>query len=138
MKRATLLAAGTAVSLTAIVGAASLGASPAAQAQPASDPARQCFYTHNIDGYNAVDNRTLLVRVSGRNIYRVKLMNACPGLTFRHTMVLKTASGGGSVCGAIDLTLGFTDHGISESCPVHDIHKLSPDEVAAIPKHDLP
>ena len=138
MKRATLLAAGTAASLAAIVGVASLGASPAVQAQPVRDPARQCFYTHNIDGYSAVDNRTLLMRVSGRNIYRVELMNACPGLTFRHTMILQTASGGGSVCGAIDLTLAFTDHGITESCPVHDIRKLSPDEVVAIPKRDLP
>ena len=36
------------------------------------------------------------------------------------------------------LDIGFTDHGISEKCPVSDLRRLSPDEVAAIPKKDLP
>ena len=137
MKRATFLACGVTAGLVAIIGGASLGAAPSAQAQPGRDGGGQCFYAHNIDGYSALDDHTLLVRV-GRDIYRAGLMSNCPGLTFRHTLVLKTATGSGSVCGAIDLDVGFIDHGITEKCPVHDLRRLGPDEVAAIPKKDLP
>jgi hypothetical protein len=137
MKRATLMAFGAIAGLAAIIGVASLSAPPAAKAQPGRDSGRSCFYTNSIDGYSAVDDHTLLVRV-GRDIYRAGLMSDCPGLTFRHTLVLKTATGSGSVCGAIDLDIGFTDHGITEKCPVRDLRRLSPGEVAAIPKKFLP
>ena len=137
MKRATVLTVAVAAGAAAIVGAASLAAPPAAQAQPGRDPARQCFYTNSINGYSAQDDHTILIRV-GRDIYRAGLMNDCPGLTFRHTLVLKTATGGGSVCGALDLDVGFTDHGITERCPVSDLRRLSPEEVSAIPKKYLP
>ncbi len=134
MKRATLMAFGATAGAAAIIGAASLAAPPAAKAYPAGG---RCFYTNNISGYSAVDDHTLLIRV-GRDIFRAALMSDCPGLTFRHTLVLKTATGSGSVCGAIDLDIGFTDHGMSEKCPVRDLRQLSPDEVSAIPKKFLP
>ncbi len=133
MKRATIVTVGAAAGVAAIIGAASLAAPPAAQAQPG----RQCFYTNSINGYSAQDDHTILIRV-GRDIYRAGLMSDCPGLTFRHTLVLKTATGSGSVCGALDLDVGFTDHGITEKCPVSDLRRLSPEEVSAIPKKYLP
>ena len=133
MKRATLLTCGAVAGIAAIIGAASLAAPPAAKAQPGGS----CFYTHSIDGYSAADNHTLLIRV-GRDIYRAGLMNDCPGLTFRQTLVLRTATGTGSVCGAIDLDVSFIDHGISEKCQVHDLRRLSPAEVSTIPRKLLP
>ena len=133
MKRATIMTCGAIAGMAAIIGAASLAAPPAAKAQPGGS----CFYTHSIDGYSAADNHTLLIRV-GRDIYRAGLMTDCPGLTYRHTLVLKTATGSGSVCGAIDLDVGFTDHGMSQKCPVHDLRRLSPAEVSMIPKKFLP
>ena len=133
MKRNVLMACSATAGMAAVIGIASLGAVPAAQAQAGG----RCFYTHNIDGYSAADDHTLLIRV-GRDIYRAGLMNDCPGLTFRHTLVLNTATGSGSVCGALDLDIGFTDHGITEKCPVHDLRRLSPVEVSAIPKKLLP
>ena len=136
MNRATHITA-AAAGAAAILAVASLVAPPVAQAQPGHDPGRQCFYTSSINGYSAPNDRTILIRV-GRDLYRAGLMSDCPGLAFRHTLVLKTATGAGSVCGAIDLDIGFTDHGISEKCPVSDLRRLSPAEVAAIPKKDLP
>ena len=137
MKRATIMTCGAVVGMAAIVGAASLVTPPAAKAQPARESGGSCFYAPSIDGYSAVDNHTLLIRV-GRDIYRAGLMNDCPGLAFRHTLILKTATGSGSVCGAIDLDIGFTDHRMSEKCPVHDLRRLTPAEVSAIPKKFLP
>ena len=137
MTRANILGFGTAAGLAAIIAAAGLGAPPAAMAQPSRESGGRCFYTHDITGYSAVDDHTLLVRV-GRDIYRAELMSNCPGLTFRHTLVLKTATGSGSVCGAIDLDVGFTDHGMAEKCPVASLRRLTPAQVAAIPKRDLP
>ena len=137
MKRATLLTCGAALGVAAIVGAAGLGAPPAAKAQPGGGAERSCFYTSSIDNYSAMDDRTLLIKV-GRNIYRADLMSDCPGLTFRHTLVVKTATGSGSVCGALDLDVGFNDHGIHQKCVVSDLRRLSPAEVSAIPKKFLP
>ena len=137
MQRATFMACGAAAGVAAIIGVASFSAPPAAEAQPGRESGRSCFYTSNINGYSAVNDHTLLIRV-GRDIYRAGLMSDCPGLTFRHTLVLKTATGGGTVCGALDLDIGFADHGMSEKCPVSELRRLTPDEVAAIPKKFLP
>ena len=130
-KATRLMTTGAITAMAAISGAVGLAPAPAAKAQPGD----RCFYSHSIDGYRAVDDHTLLIRV-GRDIYRAGLMSDCPGLTFRHALVLKTVTG--SVCRAIDLDIGFTEHGITEKCPVQDLRRLSPAEVSLIPKRLLP
>ena len=107
-------------------------------AQPPAKSGSQCFYTRNINGFHATDDHTLYVRVGVRDIYRLDLMNDCTGLTFRQGIGLKSTPGDPWICSAIQATVVYRDIGMHNRCPVSDIHKLTPAEIAAMPKRDLP
>jgi len=120
-------------------------AQPAPPASPASPPAkaaagagRQCFRPHDINGFNAPNEHTLYVRVGIHDIYRLDLMGDCGELTFRQSIGLETFPGLGWVCSPLDATVVYRETGIPERCPVTAIHKLSADEIAALPKRDRP
>jgi hypothetical protein len=111
----------------------------AVSAQPSqSHSSNQCFYTRNINGFQAPNDHTLYVRVGVNDIYRLDLMNDCTGLTFRQGIGLESTPGDPWICSAIQATVVYRDTGIRNICPVNSIHKLSPAEVAALPKRDLP
>jgi hypothetical protein len=65
-------------------------------------------------------------------------MNDCPELGFRQSLGLSRADGGTDICAPIDLTISFQQNGARRICPVQDMHKLSTDEIAALPKRDRP
>jgi hypothetical protein len=114
-------------------------AAPVVNAQPpAKTSNNQCFYTRNINGFQAPDDRTVYIRVGVRDIYRLSLMVGCTGLTFRQGIGLESTPGDPWICSPIQATVVYRDTGIRNRCPVSDIHKLTPDEIAALPKRDLP
>ena len=125
-----------------------LAAAPLApRAQPAPQPAprpandaakQQCFYARNISNFTANDNRVVYLRVGVRDIYRLDLMTACPELGFRQTIEVSRANGSSNICSGVDLTIGFRQSGARRVCPVREMRRLSPDEVAALPKRDRP
>jgi hypothetical protein len=129
---AVRLAASAAVLISAVLPAAVVSA------QPAPSRGEQCFYTRNINGFRAPDNRTVYVRVGVSDIYRLDLMNDCTGLTFRQGIGLESTPGDPWICSAIQATVVYRDVGIRNVCPVSNIHKLTPAEVAAMPKRDMP
>ena len=129
---AVRLTASAAVLISAVLPAA------AASAQPAPSRGEQCFYTHNINGFRASDDRTLYVRVGVNDIYRLDLMNDCTGLTFRQGIGLESTPGDPWICSAIQATVVYRDLGIRNRCPVSNMHKLTPAEIAAMPKRDIP
>jgi hypothetical protein len=125
----TTKAIGLAASAAVLAGAGL--STPVAVAQPAaadSGHGNQCFYTRNINGFQAPDDRTVYIRVGVRDIYRLSLMVGCTGLTFRQGIGLESTPA----------TVVYRDTGIRNRCPVSDIHKLTPAEIAALPKRDLP
>jgi len=127
-----------AAAAAAVVAGAILSANAVA-AQPAANGASQCFWKRNINGFQAPDSRTLYVRVGVSDIYRLDLMNECTGLSFRQGIGLETIPpGDGQICSATQATVVYNDSGIRNRCPVSAIHKLTPAEVAALPKRDLP
>lgn len=110
-------------------------APPAAQA--GSD--RQCFYARNIENYAVVNDRLLYLRVGASDVYRLDLMMDCPELSFRENGIEITHSGASSlICSPIDLTVQFHQIGAHRICPVSDMRRLTPAEVAALPKRDRP
>jgi len=114
---------------------------PVVNAQPAaadSGHGNQCFYTRNINGFQAPDDRTVYIRVGVNDIYRLSLMVGCTGLTFRQGIGLESTPGDPWICSPIQATVVYRDTGIRNRCPVSDIHKLTPAEIAALPKRDLP
>jgi hypothetical protein len=114
------------------------GSSATVWAQPSHKPADQCFLADDINGFNAVNDRTLYIRVGVRDIYRLDLMTDCAGLSFRESFGLKTTPANPWVCSPLDATVVFHEPGEHAQCPVQAIHKLTAAEVAALPKRDKP
>ena len=134
----------TTAALVAAMGMIGIGGVVASrgQAQPAPaalKPENQCFYSRNINGFNAPDDRTLYIRVGVNEIYRLDLMNDCNGLTFRQDIALSDEPAGDAfICSPIQATVTYREAGIRERCPVTAMHKLTPAEIAAVPKKFLP
>jgi hypothetical protein len=100
--------------------------------------AAQCFLQNNINGFSAPNDRTLYVRVGVRDIWRLDLMTDCTGLSFRNSFGLQGSPTGPWICNPLDATVRFHESGARMTCPVSAMHKLSPEEAAALPKKDRP
>ena len=108
-------------------------------ARHASDAATQsCFYARNISNYTAPSDRLVYLRVGVNEIYRLDLMIDCPELSFRQDIGFERADRGSSICSAVDLTITYRQNGARRICPVQDMRKLGPEEIAALPKRDRP
>ena len=134
----TSKAIGLAASAAVLAGA--VFSAPVVSAQPAADSSHgnQCFVRSNINGFQAPDDRTVYIRVGVNDIYRLSLMVDCTSLSFRQGIGLESTPGDPWICSPIQATVVYRDVGIRNRCPVSDIHKLTPDEIAALPKRDLP
>ncbi len=121
-----------------LVMAAVAAAATGAVAEAAKAPPRQCFRPDNVDGFSASNDHTVYIRVRYRDVYRLDLMNDCVGLTFRQALGLKSTPGAGWICSPLDAEIVYRETGISQRCQVKTIYKLSPAEIAALPKRDRP
>ncbi|MGC1305422.1 MAG: DUF6491 family protein [Caulobacteraceae bacterium] len=116
----------------------------AAPAASASDPpgANQCFYVNQIRGNSALDQRTVLFRVNVKDVYRLDFAQTCPALSYPNPKLIITPFGGiGLVCHAIDLDVKVGEQSPGSfpmACITKSLRKLTPAEVAAIPKKKLP
>jgi hypothetical protein len=125
----------------ALVGAALMGAAlclaaPAAGAASSHDT---CFARSNVESFSAPDDHTVYLRVGVNDIYRLDLMTSCLDLTFRQGIGLEDQPANAFICSPLEATVVYrAAGGIPQRCPVKAIHKLTPAEVAALPKKDRP
>ena len=130
-------------SITSILAAAVLAAGgvTAAAAAPAQDRApRDCFASNDWKGWTAPgDGDFLYLRVGLHDIYRVELT---PGTHARKDVdrfLVNEVRGSNWICSPIDLDLTLSDrNGFREPLIARSLRKLTPTEVAAIPRKDLP
>lgn len=119
-----------------------LAAPIALQAEPAATPkpdarSQQCFYARDINNFVPANDQLVYLRVGVADVYRLDLMTNCPELSFRQNVEF-SRSGIGNICSAIDLEIRFRQNGIRRVCPVSEMRKLTPAEVAALPRRDRP
>lgn len=114
------------------------GAAPAAAAKPAKPP-RQCFYLSDWRGWTAPDKDTLYLKVRGKDVYRVDLAYGSNQLTWPGSHLVSVVRGVDSVCSPLDLDLRVSD-GFGFAMPIRakTITKLTPEQIAAIPKKYKP
>jgi hypothetical protein len=114
-----------------------LAAAPASAQPPASR--QQCLFVRNINGFSAPNDHTIYVRGSRNDdVWRLDLMTDCVGLSFKHAFGLESAGGDPWICQPIQAQVRIRDIGLHQRCPVSAMHKLSPEEVAALPVRDRP
>jgi hypothetical protein len=128
------------------VGALSGAAGPAGQAAikaPGVDAAAtasvdQCFKRRDVRNHTVGDSKTLYLDVAGRDVYRIEMSNGClSGAVSSDPLVFNNYNGTQSVCRPIDLDITVTGPGPSK-CIVSKIVRLTPNEVAALPKKMRP
>lgn len=114
----------------------------AASAEPSSQPApeRNCFASSSWTGWSATDEGdALYLRIRSDEVYRVDLT---PGARVRDTpgrYLVSEVRGTGWICSPLDLDLTLRDQvGIGRHLFVTGLRRLSAEEIAAIPREDLP
>ncbi len=122
--------------------AAALGAGAFWLPAPVADAANSkdtCFARRNIESFNAPDDHTVYLRVGGNQYYRLDLMTRCLDLSFRQGIALEDQPANAFICSPLEATVVYRAAGsIPQRCPVKAIHKLTPAELAALPKEDRP
>lgn len=128
----------TSLTLLALAAAAIAGQANA-QTSPSkpSAPQRDCFYSRNIDGFTAVDDQTINIRVGVRDVYQLKLFSRSTDIRFADGVALVTR-GGSFICSGLDADIVVPGPAGPQRYPVTSIHRLTPDEFAALPKKQRP
>jgi hypothetical protein len=129
--------------LVASVAPVAKARSPAEAAKAARDrPGSDCFYVNQLQANHALSEHALIFRVNGAEFYRMEFSAGCPALGFPDPkLILTPVGGGGLVRHAIDLDVKVGQQGPGfppEPCIPTALHHMSPAEVAATPKKDLP
>jgi hypothetical protein len=95
-----------------------------------------CFRMSQMQGHTVVDGSTLYVGISGsRDVYRITTAGNClAAKTSSDPLITRSVGGSDLVCKPIDLDLAVGGMGGPSHCIVNGIQKLTPAEVAALPK----
>ena len=118
----------------AVLGGA-LAVAMAAHAQPNQN----CFRMSQLQSTRADGQQRIYARVGVNDYYRIDLAFKCSSLPYASNgLVMEPAGGKDLICTSLDLDLKVNDHGALESCPIKSITRLTPAEVAAIPKKAKP
>src|ERR1700722_6803404 len=131
--RLTALCAGLAA-------AASLGfAAPALADGPTSTHTDSCFLSNDWEGWKSPSPNVIYLRVGVSRIYRLALSAGSNQLQEPDVHLINKVRGSDWICDPLDLDLQLADdHGIfREPLFVKAITRLTPDQVAAIPRKDL-
>jgi hypothetical protein len=113
-----------------------LGAQPAGAARPA--PKNECFWGRTVTNFAAPDNKTLYVRAGGNQVYRFDMFGPCQDMDWNQRLALVSRTGG-SICSGMDAEVVSHATGLGrQRCAIRNMHKLTPEEVAALPRNAKP
>jgi len=115
-------------------------AQPAASPPAAPSTGNACFSTRSIRGFRSVDNRTVYVRVSGNDIFALELFAPCQGVNWAHNVGLRSR-GSNRICEGranwVNLYVRQAG-GRRGRCSVSNVRRLTPGEIAGLPRGARP
>ena len=124
--------------------AAGLALSASAQPPPGAPappkPKASCFWVSRVENFAAVDQDNLYLRVGISDVYRLRLFATCLDLDWVHRLALVSRSSSLICEGSnVDAQVVVRDVAMGrQRCQVTEVRKLTPDEVAALPKGARP
>lgn len=128
-----------ALSTTAAVAASSNPALSPAPPKGAGLPTGQCVRSHDFRNHTIADSRTLLIDYNGQATYRLTMVGSClAGATSSDPIITRQPPGASLICKPIDLDIAVSRSGFTTPCIVESIVKMSPAEVAALPRRLKP
>ena len=106
-------------------------------AAPAST--NTCFFVTQWQGWKSPSPDVIYLGVNSHDVYRVDLSAGSSMLNWPNMHLVSVFRGSNSICTALDLDLKISDdHGFTEPLIAKNLTKLTPEEVAAIPKKYRP
>jgi hypothetical protein len=124
---------------TALLAAAAPALADTADSTAKPRPARQCFSLSDWDNWTALDRDTLYLKVRNRDVYQVDLTHGSNMLTGPAVHLVSIQRGTDRVCNPLDLDLRVSDGwGMAMPIMAKSITKLTPEQIAAIPKKKRP
>lgn len=130
----------TILTLAGLALAAGIATTASAQS-PAAKPARAdrpCFSLSDWRGWSSPSRDVLYMKVRNRDVYRVDLSYGSNQLQWPGTHIVNVVRGSDRVCAPLDLDLQVSDGFMATPIRAKSITKLTPEEIAAIPKKDRP
>lgn len=99
-----------------------------------------CFFVSQWETWSVLDDNTILMRVNHRDIYKAGVTGGANQLKSPGAFLL-SESHGNTMCSHLDLQFSVADqtiHSFRTPLIARSLVKLTPEEIAAIPKKDLP
>jgi hypothetical protein len=126
--------------IAVLAAGAATGAATAADTNKPAKAPNTCFQTRDILGWKFNDKtERMTVRVNQKAYYTVEVVGSCPGADSGFSGGFqKDPSSNGFICEGDGAHFVSRVGGGPERCLLRNFHRLSPDEVAAIPKGDRP
>jgi hypothetical protein len=122
----------TAVTAVLLAACNAYGETPATAAAASAPGGRQCIYTPNISGFRRGPNDTVILNTNARDYYEFKTQRYCVDrLDWQQSIALRSHTGA-FVCSGYDAEIYVPDAIGATYCPVYDMRKLNPAEVAAL------
>jgi hypothetical protein len=109
------------------------------RAAPAKDgQTRSCFRNQDVSDWTDVDHQTINIRVNVNDYYQLKLLSPCGNIDFSQRIGIRTTGGSDYICSGLDAEIIAPTTIGPQTCPVTSIRKLTPEDVAALPKGQKP
>jgi hypothetical protein len=126
--------------LPVLVAGLALGALLAAPAEGAPKNGHDCFLSSEWQGWSAPgDGDVLYLRVFLHDIWKVELTPGAHVRRYPDYFLVNQVRGSNWICSPLDLDLTLSDrNGYRQPLIARSLRKLTPEEVAAIPRKDLP
>lgn len=105
-----------------------------ATAAAAQGAGQQCLRTQSLRNHTVGDDHTLYFDYNGRDVYRVTSSSNCAAAATSSDPIVLRDRGQGMLCAPIDWDISVR----GTHCIVTGVSKLSPAEVAALPKGKRP
>ena len=99
-----------------------------------------CFASNTWEGWSTTNNGdALLLRINNSDIYRVDLTPGSHVSKGPDRFLINRVRGSNWICSALDLDLALSDHrGFRQPLIATSMRKLTPTEIAAVPKTERP
>jgi hypothetical protein len=128
--------------------AAVLAVSATADTQPSSGVGqtklhgKSCFWAYDVNNFAAHDDKTLYLRVGVHDVYAASMFGNCFNLSWIYSHITLRSHDTALICegSALDVdVIAPPETGFGrQRCPITSIRKLTPAEVAALPKDARP
>ena len=90
-----------------------------------------------MNGFASSDDRYVQVRVGVKDVYQFEMFGHCTDVDWAQKIAI-VSRGGNHICEGFDAEVIIGSPIGPQRCLVRDIHKLTPEEVAALPKRARP